>query len=221
MNRFYVSMMALYLGGCSSLSGYDSQSKFSCKAPDGVSCSSLSGVYANAVQNNLPGLQPGKREKEEDNGKPSSNDDMTHQATTQRALPGKADNRNRQPTTTITGTPLQSGDPIHVPARVLRVWIAPWEDEDGDLHDQSYVYMLADYGRWMIEHNRQRIIDDYRPTTLSAGTINQESAVVQPDKSGSTGNRRSYTPLSTLPPDAFSQQAPMMPSDVQAEEDLF
>lgn len=209
MKRSCVLMMALYLGGCSTLSGYDSQSKFSCKAPDGVSCSSLSGVYANAVQNNLPGLQPGGegREKEE-NGKANSKNNAADPATSQPALSEYSD--NRQPATTITGTPLQSGDPIHLPARVLRVWIAPWEDEDGDLHDQSYVYLLADYGRWMIEHNRQRIIDDYRPTTLSTDTINQDSVMVQPGKSGSTGNYRPYVPPSSLPQ-----------NDAQNREDLF
>jgi conjugal transfer pilus assembly protein TraV len=48
----------------------------------------------------------------------------------------------------------------------LRLWIAPWEDSEGDLHDQSYVYVVADPGRWVIEHNRKRIVDRYRPTFL-------------------------------------------------------
>jgi hypothetical protein len=37
------------------MSGLDGQGKFSCKAPDGIACASLAGVYANALQNNLPG----------------------------------------------------------------------------------------------------------------------------------------------------------------------
>ena len=46
------------LGGCAStMSGFDGGSQFACKAPDGVTCSSLSGVYANAVANNLPALR--------------------------------------------------------------------------------------------------------------------------------------------------------------------
>ena len=52
---FRLLPLALALTGCSSLmTGLDGQGGFSCKAPDGISCASLSGVYANAVQNNLP-----------------------------------------------------------------------------------------------------------------------------------------------------------------------
>jgi len=43
------------------------------------------------------------------------------------------------------------------------VWFAPWEDNDGDMHDQSYVYLPIDNGKWLIEHNRRRIQDAYRP----------------------------------------------------------
>ena len=39
-------------------------------------------------------------------------------------------------------------------ARVLRVWIAPWEDSDGDLHEDAFVHVLVDTGRWLIEHVR-------------------------------------------------------------------
>ena len=48
--------LALALAGCAStMSGLDGQGRFSCKAPDGIACASLSGVYANALQNHLPG----------------------------------------------------------------------------------------------------------------------------------------------------------------------
>jgi conjugal transfer pilus assembly protein TraV len=33
--------------------------------------------------------------------------------------------------------PIYSGTPIRSAPRLLRVWFAPWEDTDGDLHDQS------------------------------------------------------------------------------------
>ena len=49
-----VIALAAMLGGCGSFSGLDGSSSFTCKAPDGVSCTSVSGVYANSVANNLP-----------------------------------------------------------------------------------------------------------------------------------------------------------------------
>ncbi len=42
------------LAGCTSISGLTGSSSYACKAPDGVTCDSVSGTYANAVQNNLP-----------------------------------------------------------------------------------------------------------------------------------------------------------------------
>ena len=38
--------------------------------------------------------------------------------------------------------------------RVLRLWIAPWEDSDGDLHDAALVHVVVDTGRWLIERVR-------------------------------------------------------------------
>ena len=45
---------SLALPGCMNLSGLDGSTHYACKAPDGVTCDSVSGTYANAVQNNLP-----------------------------------------------------------------------------------------------------------------------------------------------------------------------
>jgi conjugal transfer pilus assembly protein TraV len=135
------TILTLTLGGCAgTLAGLDGESKFSCKAPDGVACSSLSGVYANAVANNLPGLR-----KE-----------------------GKGDKAPRPETkdASVTGQVASSGDPIRTQSKVLRIWIAPWEDTEGDLHDQSYIYVVANSGRWAIEHNQRHIVDRYRPTFL-------------------------------------------------------
>jgi conjugal transfer pilus assembly protein TraV len=153
MRKLVITVMlpAILTGCASTLSGLDGETKFACKAPEGVSCASLSGVYANAVANNLPALNPEWKgeEKEGKGGTPA-------------AQPAKS--------AAIVGRAPSSGDPIRTQPKVLRVWIAPWEDGDGDLHDQSYIYVVADPGRWVIEHNQKRIVDRYRPTFLSTET---------------------------------------------------
>lgn len=150
-------LLPTVLVGCAStMSGLDGESKFSCKAPDGVTCSSLSGVYANAVANNLPALRQ--------NGKADA--------------AGNADVRHGE----ITGRAPFSGDPIRTQPKVLRIWIAPWEDADGDLHDQSFIYVMTDPGRWKIEHHQKRIIDRYRPTFIQAGTSAQPQKPVNPQQ---------------------------------------
>jgi conjugal transfer pilus assembly protein TraV len=40
--------------------------------------------------------------------------------------------------------------PIRAPAHVMRIWIAPWEDSDGDLMVSGYVYTELEPRRWMI-----------------------------------------------------------------------
>jgi conjugal transfer pilus assembly protein TraV len=48
-------------------------------------------------------------------------------------------------------------------ARLLRLWIKPWEDADGDLYDQGYVYVRVDNGQWLIDHVQRQIRDAYAP----------------------------------------------------------
>jgi conjugal transfer pilus assembly protein TraV len=40
--------------------------------------------------------------------------------------------------------------PIRTPAHIMRIWIAPWEDSDGDLMVSGYVYTELEPRRWMI-----------------------------------------------------------------------
>jgi conjugal transfer pilus assembly protein TraV len=54
-------------------------------------------------------------------------------------------------------------DPLRSQARILRLWIKPWEDADGDLYDQGYVYVQVDNGQWLIDHVQRQIRDAYAP----------------------------------------------------------
>jgi len=40
--------------------------------------------------------------------------------------------------------------PIRTPSQVMRIWIAPWEDADGDLMVSNYIYTELEPRRWMI-----------------------------------------------------------------------
>lgn len=51
--------------------------------------------------------------------------------------------------------------PIRVPSDVIRMWIAPWEDQDGDLHKPEYIYceITGKRGRWLFgEENIENTI---------------------------------------------------------------
>jgi conjugal transfer pilus assembly protein TraV len=137
-----ILMMSAALTGCSSMSGLDAKNSFACKAPEGVLCESMSGVYANAKANNLPA-----------------------QRVSHGGMEGSTPKEGGDTSGVLT-RPIYSGTPIRTAPLVLRVWFAPWEDNDGDLHDQSYVYLPVDSGKWLIEHNRRRIADAYRPVRV-------------------------------------------------------
>jgi conjugal transfer pilus assembly protein TraV len=94
--------------------------------------------------------------------------------------------RSGQNDDTLTGNPYlrktpYSGMPIRTPVSVLRIWVAPWEDRDGDLRDQSFMFVALNESRWQIEHNQEAIVDEYRPTIRLLGDDNQPKNVPASD----------------------------------------
>ena len=158
MNRISLwGALALALAGCAGTwSGLDGQGQFSCRAPDGIACASLSGVYANALQNHLPG----------------------------QARSFDAVSSDRSSASMLRAVP-RSGEPIRSAQKVRRVWLAPWEDDDEVLHDQSYLYLVVDPGRWQVEHARRQVGEGYRPVLppkcLRAGGAFSRGASGAPD----------------------------------------
>lgn len=132
----------LLLSGCAWMSGLSGESNFSCKAPDGVTCQTVSGVYHNSMQNNLPSQLSATR------------------STEARQPPDTAETDSISPR--FMKTPA-SGLPIRKPPKVVRIWIAPWEDEAGDFHDQSFMYTMVNPGKWLVETNKTSISNAFKP----------------------------------------------------------
>ena len=156
MWRVLAGTGALALAGCVNMSGLGGGSKYACAAPEGVACDSVSGTYANAVRNRLPGQRHAPEAPDQATGtamppeqRPSPGREMPFPA----AASGQAD---AQPSDTAAWA-LRSGP------RVLRLWTKAWEDADGDLWDQGYVYVQVSSGQWDIEHVQQRARDRYAP----------------------------------------------------------
>lgn len=169
---------ALTLSGCMSMSGLGGDSKYACKAPDGVTCDSVSGVYANAVANNLPG----QRKRQAASG-PAH---LERQAPRPTATP-------RAPLTPAGESSAQEpGSALRAQARYLRLWVKPWEDIDGDLYDQAHVYVQVDQGRWLIDHVQQRIRDAYTP-------LRPPTAASSPAPTGDSAARSELPPSIARP----------------------
>lgn len=178
-NKFLILLIPIVLlvTGCS-LSGYGGTSTFNCSAPEGVSCNSISGNYANSVAGTLP-LQTKNSAKNKSN------------LATSFATKTPKDGYN--PANRET---LESGMPIRSQTEILRLWIAPWLDNDGDLVDQSYTYVTLNEGRWLIEHNRKQIIDEYKPVRLLGSQNNQAAK----DSVKSTSTTDTVPNLGIVPP---------------------
>ncbi|WP_186126733.1 type IV conjugative transfer system lipoprotein TraV [Burkholderia gladioli] len=159
---FAASAALLSLTACS-FSGYDASSSFACKAPEGVLCNSMSGIYANAMAHNLPeqrvhtgsgattNVTLGSYAKDIDAGHSTSGAPRGTRAAASAASMG------------ILPRALDSGAPVRTASREMRIWFAPWQDADADLHDQEYVYLIVDSGHWSIAHNQERIRAAFRP----------------------------------------------------------
>lgn len=152
MKFFFTSaaMLALLLAGCASMSGLSGSSSYACKAPEGVACDSVSGTYANALQNNLPSQ---RRQAGKESGPSTAEPGGTASTTAPATIPSVAANASLPPTPVA----------LRSAPRVLRLWVKPWEDADHDLYDQSYVYVQVDGGRWQVGHVQRQIRDAYAP----------------------------------------------------------
>ena len=149
-NKILLASSALavaLLSGCGSMSGLDASSSFSCKAAPGVNCQSISGVYQNTTAGNLP------FQRQEENATKTQDGEKKPYGAPRNDSKVSPRDMNAQ----------YSGMPVRLPPLVLRVWMAPYEDEGGDLHDQSYFYTMVHSGKWMIEANRNSISSQFKP----------------------------------------------------------
>jgi conjugal transfer pilus assembly protein TraV len=79
----------------------------------------------------------------------------------------------------------EEGKPIRLPPRVIRIWIAPWEDSDGDLHQPSYIYseISPRRGRWLFgEKETITTQPALRPMEKPASEFKVESEKEEPIK---------------------------------------
>jgi len=154
----YASVLTLF--GCASMAGVGGSAQFGCKAPVGVQCDSVSGTYSNALQQNLPSQR--KSAPEASSAAPTVMDQLAGKRVATATYSGTGAALSSPAVNTLAATREVSA-PLRSSARVLRLWIKPWEDSDGDLHSQSYVYVPIDAGRWLIDHYRAPSRAAYAP----------------------------------------------------------
>jgi conjugal transfer pilus assembly protein TraV len=93
--------------------------RYGCPAPKGVSCKPISEVYRSTLGS------------------------ATTPKTAKNATAPSASANPPAPASLAEGHP-----PIRSAPKILRAWIAPWIDDEGDLHQEGYVYVVVDHGAW-------------------------------------------------------------------------
>lgn len=133
-----VAAITALLAGCAS----STKREFACPMGQGVNCMGPTEVYdATESRDHLEGLT-------------NANGELTFQ--------GAPARRGGQPAVVeadgalmLTGGDALALDapedvPIRTPARVMRIWIAPWEDDAGDLNVPGKVFTEIEPRRWAV-----------------------------------------------------------------------
>lgn len=102
-------------------------------------CSSVSAMYntkMRGVEDNT-----GAKKKEKD----------TEDAPVQKQLVPKPASKPDQGVEVLKNMNYSAKVPMRISPKIIRIWIAPWEDSDGDLHQPGYVFSEINdkRGRWL------------------------------------------------------------------------
>lgn len=161
-------LLSAALGGCTSMSGLDAQTDFSCKAPRGVSCASITAIHANANAGTLPALRPAPEKGGAEGTGSGTEREAAERGKVSHATPAPLPTASAAapgatpPVSAASMDAPFSGTPLRSPERILRVWLAPFEDADGDFHDQRYMYVTVSRGQWNVQRARAAVRNQYQ-----------------------------------------------------------
>ena len=133
----------------------------------------MSGVAANLRANNLPGQRKSGYTSAEADG----------------ARKGGVTPKYEPTKTGFSG----SGGIVNAPGAIrsepetIRIWAAWWEDAEGDLNEDSKVYLVVNPGRWLVEHNSRQIESQFAPSRVAISapaSAASDDVPIQPPKGG-------------------------------------
>ena len=215
MKRLLLSLSIVALGACTSISGYDAESRFECTAPKGLSCVSVSQTYKVAEAGQLPGerggTQPEGGDARGDTSRQEGPAKRVAEAYKERRAPSVQFTTPAPVTTAAAAAPgaatrlspaafnaPSTGTHLRTPERLLRIWLAPFQDADGDLHDQRYVYVTVTPGQWTLESSRAAIKQRYQAVRLA-----KPEAPAPTSSNGSEGTPPRGAPAAPAAPTAL------------------
>lgn len=119
ITTLWMTVFAITLSACSSMNG-----SFDCPNKAGVNCKSLDQVNDMVDSGQLHGRSSF-----------SSQDGSSSSSTEFEAFP--------------TATTYSPGSPLRYGETVQRIWVAPYEDTEGNYHQDSLMYAIVKRGHWI------------------------------------------------------------------------
>jgi len=151
------------VAGCSFLQ--IGEANYGCKGmPSGVTCMSARDVYQLTESENF-------RQRMADDAKlnqaKADGDKKTVESLEATSKPMVASGEHY-----VVPRPARNPVPIRTQAAVMRVWVAPWESEGGDLNVPGYIYTEIEPRRWEIGTPAMKPTPTIRPLTQSKTDTN-------------------------------------------------
>lgn len=138
------------LSGCSSVTGGNDE--FSCSGqPEGVRCMSAREVYKQTERPGPVRIADVKAEREALIKRQAEESQCSGARQEQEGAPDQcASTLQGQSQRSVELPRTQDPLPIRTAPKVMRIWIAPWEDDNGDLIGNGLVYTEIEQRRWNI-----------------------------------------------------------------------
>ncbi len=138
MRKFRLLFLLFALSASACAGG---SSRYGCPAKSGHSCKSVSEVYAETTSGAGDASLPLRKPR-------GSKKSVRAKKKFPRGVGFRAEKDTRE-----GGESRRAEDttPVYIPPRVIRLWIAPWQDARGVFHSEKYVYVLTGKGRWKID----------------------------------------------------------------------
>jgi conjugal transfer pilus assembly protein TraV len=155
MWRWLILSLAI-LAGCSSLNPYESN--FDCQGyPDGVNCKSAREVYR------LTDYREALSSEDRDDKKGKKNPKMLKNEIPAPAVSVNPGAGPPTPTSAVQGMPYEGPLPLRTSAQVMRIWVAPWESQDGVLNMATYMYVEVVKRKWAVGEAKMQVAPQITP----------------------------------------------------------
>ncbi len=174
------------------------QSEYSCSGiPDGVQCHNARDVLDASKHSDGRVTNADFGDKKGEEIKSDKKEEAGKSSTGQKDKEGEA-------RASATHVPDEENGalPLRTPSRVMRVWYAPWETAEGDLHVAKIVYTEVEARRWTIGKNASvNVVRDISPLEPVPPARNT-SAAAPKAASSSPNAAQERLPAEIVPPGA-------------------